>query len=103
MAPYFHFAFGWGIAAVYQATGFKTHAVPVLLGPAVALVWDPAMRLVCVGFGTSKLSAVVALMLASFVLALVLGPPLKPPGRRDVLLFSIPLLNGAFFAREPFF
>lgn len=98
MAPYFHFAFGWGIAVVYQLTAFKSHALPVLLGPTIALVWDPAMRAVCTAFGASKLAAVCALMLGSTFAALALSAPPQPSPPRDLLLFSIPLLSGTTFA-----
>ncbi|KAL1511757.1 hypothetical protein AB1Y20_005045 [Prymnesium parvum] len=100
MALLYHFAFGWGTAVVYQLTRFKSTFVPVLVGPALALLWDPAMRAICYGFGASKLAAVVALLLLSCFVALLLGPPLRPSPPRDLLLFTIPLLNAAFFTRH---
>ena len=46
LATYFHASFGWGIIVVMQWFSFQWPFVSVLLGPNVALVWDPVLRLV---------------------------------------------------------
>lgn len=53
--------------------------------------------------GATKTSAAMAIMLSSFAIALLAGPPLKATQPRDVLLFLTPLANEAYFAYNALF
>ncbi|GMI36809.1 hypothetical protein TrRE_jg6772 [Triparma retinervis] len=106
LAPYFHFAFGWGIAKAYQLTSFKGN--PVLLafiGPAIGMIWDPPVRVLVNLFGIDQTGAAVAIMMIGILLPLIVGPNLKvfDKASADYLLFSIPLINSMFFAYNAVF
>jgi len=107
MAPFFHFAFGWGIACAFQdQSRFELRGGPiqtVILVPSLAMLCDPAVRIFEWTIGASKTSAVVVLMLSSFFGALLAGAPLTLAPKRDVLLFLAPCANGLFFFFNAFF
>lgn len=102
LAPFFHFAFGWGIATAFQVQARYQlpggDLLPVLLGPALALVWDPTVRLFEWSLGATKTAGAMCIMLTAFALPLLAGPPLSPAPKRDLLLFLVPLSNAGFFA-----
>ena len=101
LAPYFHMAIGWGITAARVLLGAGRPIAVGLVGPAIALVtWDPAFRLVGAAFGVDTIAAATALM--ALTLALLSSPARRSAARRspDVLLFSIPALNHAFFVHN---
>ena len=106
-APYFHFAFGWGIAYAYQLLHHRntllTALACCLLGPALGLIWDPPLRVLDYLIGVDQLSAVQGIMALAFALPMILGCPLKTAQARDPLLFAIPLLNGCFFVHNALF
>ena len=102
LAPYFHFAFGWGIAIALQLVRFRPTVggtvFSVLAGPAIALVWDPPVRLLGTLFGATPAEAAPFLMLVSFLVPLLLGAPLRvDPRPADHLLLAIPLCNELYF------
>ena len=114
LAPFFHFAFGWGIGLALQLLGgdcatFLTALPVVLLGPALGLLWDPPVRALDHLLGASQTAAAAFLMQLALVLPLVLGPPLGlgplglgPLGQRDALLFCVPLANQVYFLGHAF-
>lgn len=111
LAPYFHSAFGWGIALAFQLVGLDgsllQHLLPALLGPALALMlWDPAVRMLVLLLGASQAGAAAAVMLVSFFLALLAGPALGNGGGggahvpRDPLLVVAPAANTIYFVHH---
>ena len=108
LAPYFHFAFGWGIAYAFQGLkfdgGYTTALLCVLGGPAIAMIWDPPIRILGVLLGADQASAAMCLMALALALPFFLGVPLhSKPQKPDYLLFAIPLLNEAFFLHNAAF
>ena len=108
LAPYFHFAFGWGIAIALQLAKFRINSLGaallcVLGGPAIALIWDPPIRILYHLFGADQAVGAQLIMSLSFALTMVLGPALKTDQPRDALLFLIPLCNEAFFLHNALF
>jgi hypothetical protein len=101
LAPYFHFAFGWGIATAFQAQtrwSLPGGAIaPVLLGPAFGMLWDPPVRLCDWLLGANKLAAAMSIMAVALALPFFAGKPLKSSQAFDPLLFASPALNGMFF------
>ena len=101
LAPYFHFAFGWGIATAFQAQvrwSLPGGAIaPVLLGPALGMLWDPPIRIIFWTLGANKLAAAMGIMGSALAVSFFAAPALTPAPPADPLLFSIPLLNGLFF------
>jgi hypothetical protein len=101
LAPYFHSAYGWGIAVAFQIVGFDgslvRHLLPALLGPALAMLWDPPIRLLVHYLGASPAAAAAAVMLSSFLIALLAGPALETRVQRDPLLLLAPAANTLFF------
>jgi len=101
LAPYFHFAFGWGIATAFQAQAKWALPggafTPVLLGPALGLLWDPPIRIVYWLLGANKLAAAMSIMATALALVFFAGAALKARPPRDLLLFAAPALNGLFF------
>ncbi len=103
LAPYFHFAFGWGIARALQLSSFRAPLLAVILGPSLGapnpsprrqpsphsrpprpprararragMLWDPPVRVIELCIGASKSVAAAALMLGSLVVAVAAGPP----------------------------
>ena len=105
LAPYFHFAFGWGIAVAFQLVRFSptvgATVFSVLAGPAIALLWDPPVRFLDALLGASQAEAAPFIMLLSFLLPLLLGAPLRVDAQpADPLLFAIPLCNELFFLQH---
>ena len=100
-APYFHFAFGWGIAFAFQlvrhSNTLLAAIVCVIGGPAIALVWDPPIRILNYLIGVDQMSAVVSIMALALAMPMFLGVPLKTGQPKDGLLFAIVLCNEAFF------
>ena len=113
MAPFFHSAFGWGIATALMYTvpafgaKFKLGKVmgavavlsSVLTGPSLAMAWDGVMRVFTNTLGLDRFVGVPVMMLLSFVLPMLVSPPQagKYTGPRDAILFMVPLLNALFF------
>ena len=101
MAPYFHTAFGWGIAAAFQVVGFDGtifhHLLPVLLGPLLAMLWDPPIRILENALGAERTVVAVGVMVTSYLAALIVGPALKINVSRDYLLMLAPAANTFFF------
>lgn len=109
LAPYFHSAFGAGIAFAFQLVGMDgsllQHLLPVLLGPALAMVWDPPIRFLVQMLGASQAAAAAAVMLVSFLIALLAGPALGSGSGcacvpRDPLLLVAPAANTLFFVHH---
>jgi hypothetical protein len=107
LAPYFHFAFGWGICTALQVQtrwSLPGGAIaPVLLGPAFGMLWDPPIRIAFWTLGADKLGAAMSIMAMALALPFFAGSALRPSPPRDVLLFGAPLLNGLFFASNALF
>ena len=101
LAPYFHFAFGWGIATAFQAQvrwALPGGAIaPVLLGPALGMLWDPPIRILFYALGADKLAAAMAIMGCALALPFFAGAALTAAPPPDPLLLAAPLLNGLFF------
>eukprot|EP00937_MAST-01D_sp_MAST-1D-sp2_P002572 g2572.t1 len=106
LAPFFHVAFGWGVAAACMVAGWpkgvRAQLLVVLLVTPLAMCWDPAFRAVGALFHCSKAAAAPVLM----ALTLILPPMLLQGGFRrrpagapvDWLLIGAPALNAAFFS-----
>lgn len=103
LAPFFHHAFGWGIAMACQMTGFRSPCSAILFGPALGMLWDPLVRLFKALLGASKSASAPLIMAVSFVAPLLAGPPLPPRPPQDLLLFSIPLMNQLYFVSNALF
>ncbi len=123
MAPYFHSAFGWGIAVALQLTvpsfsgkssssktmtggTFAALIGSVLLGPALGMSWDPIIRVLKNYVGASKAMAVPAVMGLAFVVPLLLGTLDAAPSTltmRNACLLIVPLLNHSYFVHNAFF
>ncbi len=121
LAPFFHCAFGWGIAAALQIFGHTPRGalLAVLAGPALAMAWDPPIRLIHYAFGAAQTvstrrdaplararrdirsppaqESAACLILLTFALPLLLGPPLRSVPSADWLLFVAPLVNAIYF------
>ena len=97
-AALFHAAIGWGIALALQFGRFRPRSavVAVLLGPSLAMIWDGAVRAIEWASGADRLAAVPVMLLLSLVLPLAVGTPLRSHAPRDLLLFSITVVNHAF-------
>jgi hypothetical protein len=104
MAPYFHSAFGWGIALAYQWVGLDgsilNHLTAALLGPALAMLWEVPVRLLPMLLGASQAASVAGVMLCGFFLALLAGPTLNTTMPRDPLLLVAPAANTFFFVYQ---
>jgi hypothetical protein len=104
LAPYFHAAFGWGIALAFQVVGLDgsllQHLLPALLGPALAMLWDPPIRLLVSVLGASQAAAAAAIMLVSFIVVPLVGPALKPVAPWDPLLLLAPAANTCYFVHH---
>ena len=101
LAPYFHFAFGWGIAVAFQARvrwdlPFGS-MLPVLCGPTLGLFWELPVRVLEALLGANKLAITMAVMACAVSVTFFAGAALKHSPRFDPLLFASPLVNGAFF------
>jgi hypothetical protein len=103
LAPYFHCAFGFGIAFAMCVLDFKWLPVSVFLGPAFGMMWDPPIRLAKIFLGASKSAAAPSFMLLSWLIPLFLGDPLQINQTFDPLLFLIPLLHHGFFVYNALF
>lgn len=102
MAPYFHYAFGFGIAMALQLLvpairgkqgAARQTAYPpvtsssvagilmsVLFGPTLGLLWDPVERIVSLAVGgASKFATVPLIMVSAFILPLILGDGIYDP------------------------
>ena len=102
LAPYFHFAFGWGIAIAFQWLHFRASLGAALCcvigGPVIAMVWDPPIRILGSLLGADQASAAMCVMALAFALPVLLGVPLRTNQPTDPLLFAIPFLNELYFA-----
>lgn len=103
MALYFHIAFGWGIATAFQIVGFGgsqlKHLLVIVLGPALAMLWDLPVRLFTSVFGASPYAATISVVLVCIFIAFLLGEPKKDlgTGHKDWLLFASPLISTLYF------
>lgn len=116
MAPYFHSAFGFGIAVALLITGsffqqsklrmtktmqFVAIVASVLLGPALGMAWDPPIRILKIVLGVRKVIAVPGIMGLVFLVPLLFGalenPPKTEASLRQLCLFLVPLLNQSYF------
>ena len=110
LAPYFHSAFGWGIAMALQLTTSTSRKQnssdamaimsSVLLGPALGMLWDPPIRILKALLGASKVAAAPAVMALVFVIPLITGDQLNTGvcrGNRDLLLVLIPMIQHIYF------
>ena len=101
LAPYFHFAFGWGIAVAFQLVNFSSGLGAALLcvlgGPAIAMIWDPPIRVLHHLLGTDQAAGAMALMGLALALPMLVGVPLRTGQKTDMMLFAIPMLNECFF------
>ncbi len=72
LAPYFHFAFGWGVATAFQCLRFRTSLGAALLcvlgGPAIAMIWDPPIRVLHHLFGADQAAGAGLIMSLAFAL-----------------------------------
>jgi len=100
LAPYFHFAFGWGIAVAMQFSGFPSSIIGtfpcVIFGPALHLLWYQLVDLVKHVFGANTYCAAPCIMGLAITAALTCGD-LKYPAQADFLLFMIAILNQGYF------
>ena len=101
MAPFFDLFFGWGIgAALYLAPGAGT-LPKVVVGPFLALIWDPPVRLLEHTIGAPKSGSVPLIMALAIVVPLLLLPGgvrrRQASSEPDWLLFGMPLANHLFF------
>lgn len=119
MAPYFHSAFGFGIALAMIIID-KLHAhmsnstkgksknlqlisttAAVLLGPALGMIWDPPIRILKHALGAGKQIAVPGIMGLAFLVPLLFGslevPKLDTSPQQQICLFLVPLLNHTYF------
>ena len=107
LAPYFHMACGWGVALAFQIVGFDRsllqHLIPAFLGPALAMLWEPPLRLTMYILGANIFSVAPTIWLTALMIVLLAGPRLKYNSRRDSLLLFIPLLNTTFFLYQAIF
>lgn len=115
LAPYFHMAFGWGIAVafgIWERIGSNSSPMIVpfvtLVGPAFGMLWDPVLRLLEFASGAGQAArpaAATTIMLASVAYPIFFkGPGLAKgggkggKGEKDWVLFAICLCNSCFFA-----
>ena len=129
LAPYFHMAFGWGISAsleILSKMGFSmssifTPCLAALLGPALGMLWDPALRILeraaSSNGNNSRGTAALAIMAATVFLPAIL-PKYNPPSttnaatsssrtpkksqtaavkKTDYILLAIGIINAVFF------
>jgi len=96
LAPYFHFAFGWGIAVAMQFSGFPSSILGtfpcVIFGPALHLLWYQVVHLAKYALGANTYTSAPCIMGVAIVTALTCGN-LKSPAQADPLLFMIAVLN----------
>ena len=116
LAPYFHCAFGWGIAMALQLTtsvnrnrrnprdNVYSNVIPilssVLLGPTLGMLWDPPIRIFKVLIGANKVATAPAVMAMVFLMPLIVGDQLTTDvcqGNRDLLLVIIPIIQHVYF------
>lgn len=99
LATYFHATFGWGIIVVMQALRFERPFVSVLLGPLVALLWDPILRIVRVLVAdATDVTLAPAIMGVTLLVALLTAPAIPTHTiPTDWLLFAAPALNQLYF------
>ena len=107
LAPYFHFAFGWGIATAFKLFSYRPSwrvaLLCVLGGPAIAMVWDLPIRVLRVLVGADQAAAAQFLMCGSMAAVWLLGPALKRGQTPDPLLFAIVLPNQSYFVYNALF
>ena len=116
MAPYFHAAFGFGIALALLITDsylehskvkmsktlkFVAIVASVLLGPALGMAWDPPIRILKNALDVGKVIAAPGIMGLVFLVPLLFGT-LEPSAKskasfRQLCLFLVPLLNQGYF------
>ena len=121
LAPYFHSAFGWGIALSLLWTvpsfsgnignkstkksffsimgGYYALMGSVILGPSLAMFWDPLVRVSKAAFGADYTCSAPVVMMLSYLVPIILSSPKNAPyeSPRDLILFLVPLLNALYF------
>ena len=99
LATYFHATFGWGILRVMQAFQFERPFASVLLGPLVALLWDPILRVARALVADATDVTLAPTIMGVTLLATLLTAPAIPTHTipTDWLLFAAPALNQLYF------
>ena len=104
MAPFFHAAIGGAIFLGLQILSFQQPLVLVILAPPLAMLWIiPTQLLADIHPALSRMIVVPTVMLGSFLLPFVRGPPLRETPPLDLKLFVIPLFHHSFFLSNALF
>lgn len=104
MAPYFHVAIGGAIFLGLQMLSFRSPFVLVILAPPLAmLLIIPIQVLTRVLPALSRVIVVPMIMLGSFLVPFVYGPPLREAPPLDLKLFVIPLFHHGYFLSNALF